>query len=255
MNPELTPSQGKPASHHDSSYWHDSHALVREHAVLVKRIACHLLAKLPANIQLDDLVQAGMIGLLEAAKRYDATKGASFETFAGIRIRGCMLDEVRRGDWQPRSVQSNQRKLYGAIQATERLKGRHAKPREVAENLGVSLSEYHRILQETSGKIVAFDELGGSVESECESTGCFSTPHDGAQQDDFKLYLANSIANLPERERLVLSLYYDEELTLKEIGAVLGVSESRVCQIHAQATARLQVRMKDWREDPHDREK
>ncbi len=228
----------------------DYEQLVREHASLVKRIAYHLLNRLPDSVQLDDLIQSGMIGLIEAARKYDGGKGASFETYAGIRIRGAMLDEVRKGDWAPRSVHRNSRMISAAIRQIEGEKGRDAEDNEVASLLGISQEEYHNILQDSAGcKLFSFEELAEKSESgievfDSESEG--STPLEGIERDAFQKQLAQAIQTLPEREQLVLSLYYDEELNLKEIGAVLGVSESRVSQLHSQAAHRLRARLTGW---------
>ncbi len=227
----------------------DKGALLEQHTVLVKRIAYHLLARLPASVIVDDLIQSGMIGLLEAANNFDATKGASFETFAGIRIRGAMLDEIRRGDWTPRSVHKNSRMISDAIKSLENELGRDVTDIEVAEKLDISLNEYHHILNEvSSGKIIGIDDLGVSedVVQSFEDKN-INDPYQDIEQVIFKKALSECITTLPEREALVLSLYYDEELNLKEIGKVLGVSESRVSQIHSQAALRLRSRLKEWR--------
>ncbi|CAH0137651.1 RNA polymerase sigma factor FliA [Pseudomonas sp. Bi70] len=227
------------------------HQLIERHAPLVKRIAYHLLARLPANVQVDDLIQAGMIGLLEASRKYDAGKGASFETFAGIRIRGAMLDEVRKGDWAPRSVHRNSRMVSDAIRKIEARTGRDAKDHEVAAELQLSLEDYYGILGDTLGsRLFSFDDLlqegenGGLQE---DTSSLHHGPSHELEDDRFQAALADAISNLPERERLVLSLYYDEELNLKEIGEVLGVSESRVSQLHSQCAARLRARLGEWR--------
>lgn len=219
--------------------------LVREHATLVKRIAHHMMGRLPESVQVDDLIQSGMIGLLEAAKKYDGEKGASFETYAGIRIRGAMLDEIRRGDWAPRSVHRNARRITEAIQHIERSKGRDAEDHEIAEHLGISREEYHLILKDSMGcRLFSFEEAIEKSESGYdvfqEATPDLSL---GVEKADFQRHLAEAIKTLSEREQLVLSLYYDEELNLKEIGAVLGVSESRVSQLHSQAASRLRARL------------
>jgi RNA polymerase sigma factor for flagellar operon FliA len=226
----------------------DSNDLVTQHAPLVKRIAYHLMSRLPPSVQADDLIQAGMIGLLEASRNYDAKQGASFETYAGIRIRGAMLDEIRKNDWAPRSVHRKARRVAEAVRQIENEKGRDARDNEVAEQLGMTLEEYHQILQDASGYLVfSFDDMGVDDEAMATQFSDHSPgPFDGLQQDDFKESLAESIAGLPERERLVMTLYYDEELNLREIGAVLGVSESRVSQIHSQALLRLQARLGHW---------
>jgi RNA polymerase sigma factor for flagellar operon FliA len=223
-------------------------ALVGQHAPLVKRIAYHLMGRLPSSVQVEDLIQAGMVGLLEAARQYDHAQGASFETYAGIRIRGAMLDELRRYDWTPRSVHRKARDVAEAMRAIEARTGRDARDAEVAEYLGLALSEYHQVLQDTvSCRMFSLDELleaGDTVLDECADSA--APPVEALAQSGFAKALADAIAGLPERERLVISLYYEEELNLREIGEVLGVSESRVCQLQSQAMLRLRARMQDW---------
>ncbi|RTE86128.1 MULTISPECIES: RNA polymerase sigma factor FliA [Gammaproteobacteria] len=225
--------------------------IVESHTNLVKRIAHHMVARLPASVQVDDLIQAGMIGLLEAAKNFDHGKGASFETFAGIRIRGAMLDEIRRGDWAPRSVHKNSRMIADAIRQVENETGRDARDQEVAEKLGIPLDEYHHILNDVmSGRMIGIEDLGVSEDVLVSGAQDASKdePFADIEKSAFHRSLVDSIKTLPEREALVLSLYYDEELNLKEIGQVLDVSESRVSQIHSQAMARLKSRMRTWTE-------
>ena len=226
----------------------DKSALLEQHTVLVKRIAYHLLARLPASVLVDDLIQSGMIGLFEAANNFDNTKGASFETFAGIRIRGAMLDEMRRGDWTPRSVHKNSRMVSNAITQLEAEFGRDVTDIEVAEKLNISLHEYHQILSEVStGKILGIDDLGVSEDAlKFDETCHGDDPYQSIENSSFKKGLAECVSTLPEREALVLSLYYEEELNLREIGQVLDVSESRVSQIHSQAMHRLKSRMQSW---------
>jgi len=219
------------------------------YAPLVKRIAHHLLARLPASVLLDDLLQAGMLGLLEARGNFDASKGASFETFAGIRIRGSMIDEIRRGDWVPRSVHKNARTIAKAIQEIEQVTGRDARDTEVAKKLDIEVEAYRQMLMEVnSGHMMDFEGMGVTPDyfSQGLSESCM-TPLERIQKEDFRDSLAGAISSLPEREKLVLALYYDEELNLKEIGEVLGVSESRISQINSQAMLRLQSRLKDWK--------
>ncbi len=222
--------------------------LVTTHAPLVKRIAYHLMSRLPASVQVDDLIQAGMIGLLEASRNYDSTQGASFVTYAGIRIRGSMLDEIRKGDWAPRSLHRKVREISRAVHEIEAEFGRDARDAEVAERLEITLDEYHQTLQNAnSHKIFSFEDLPTRDEGMSEGlTDKIAGPLEQVEYDGFREGLAKAIAGLPERERLVMSLYYDDELNLRETGEVLGVSESRVCQIHAQALIRLKARMSDW---------
>lgn len=226
----------------------DANQLVRDYAPLVKRIAHHLLARLPSSVNLEDLIQSGMIGLLEAASNYDPGKGASFETFVGIRIRGAMLDEVRRGDWSPRSVHRNSRRVAEAIRSVEARSGGEAPDAAVARELGVSLEEYHAMLQDTVGsRLFSLDELfEESADGDGAVRGRAGDPADDTARDTLARDIAEEIAKLPERERLVLSLYYDEELNLKEIGRVLEVSESRISQLLSQATKRLRARLAGW---------
>jgi len=226
----------------------DKSALLEKHTVLVKRIAYHLLARLPSSVIVDDLIQSGMIGLFEAANNFDSAKGASFETFAGIRIRGAMLDEIRRGDWTPRSVHRNSRMVSEAIKHLEAELSRDVSDIEVAEKLDISLNEYHHILSDvSSGKILAIDDLAVSEDAlKFEDAYHGDDPYQNIEHEAFKKGLKDCISTLPEREALVLSLYYDEELNLREIGQVIDVSESRVSQIHSQAMHRLKARMQSW---------
>lgn len=226
-----------------------SDSLVERYAPLVKRIAHHLMARLPASVQVDDLIQSGLIGLLEAARHFDGGKGASFETYAGIRIRGAMIDEVRRGDWAPRSVHRNARRASVATRAVEARLGRDATDTEVAGEMGIPVDEYHRLLQDSLGtRLFSFEELYENGEEPDDfGSAPGHGPQEEHQQDAMRQQLADAIRGLPERERLVLALYYDEELNLKEIGQVLGVSESRVSQIHSQAAMRLRSRLGAWR--------
>jgi RNA polymerase sigma factor for flagellar operon FliA len=226
-----------------------SDELIEQYAPLVKRIAHHLMARLPATVLLDDLIQSGMIGLLEAAKRYDASKGASFETYAGIRIRGSIIDEVRRGDWTPRSVHRNGRRVSEAMKQIEARTGRDASDSDVAKEMGISVAEYHNLLKDSlDSRLFSFEEM---INPQDEGPGeNFANDDPGPnklfERGAFLSALGEAIDKLPEREKLVLALYYDEELNLKEIGQILGVSESRVSQIHSQAALRLRSRLSEW---------
>lgn len=224
---------------------------VEDYAPLVKRIAFHMMARMPASVQVDDLIQAGMIGLLEASQKFDKNRGASFETYAGIRIRGAIVDEMRRGDWAPRSVHRNARKVAEAVAVVEKRHGRAARDFEVAQELGMEMEEYYDILQDSaSTRLFSLDESPDDDESHFNqpvNSVSLMEPSEKLQNQAMKQALALAIEKLPERERLVLSLYYEQELNLKEIGLILGVSESRVSQIHSQATARLRSRLSDWR--------
>lgn len=222
--------------------------LVLQHAELVKRIAYHVISRLPSHIEVDDLIQAGMIGLLNAAQNFTPTKGANFETYAGIRIRGAMLDEARRSNWTPRSTFRNAKQVSLAIRSIENRTGRDARAQEIATAMGVTLEEYHRIVESAaSSRILSYEQLAQDPE---RASMLPEAPEDGPEtmleEDQFREALADAIAGLPERERLVLSLYYDRDLNLREIGEILEVSESRVCQIHGQAVLRVRARLESW---------
>lgn len=219
-------------------------ALVQDHAVLVKRIACHMISRLPPSVMLDDLIQAGMIGLLEAAKHYDDQKGASFETYAGIRIRGHILDEMRANDWLPRSMHKNARRIAEAIHRVENRLGRSATDAEVAQEMGMKLEDYFQLLQESShGPLLSLEDLGFSEEGIVLEEDAENSPLQQLMQAKNMQYLVEQIEALPEREKLVLSLYYEQELNLKEIGEVIGVGESRVSQIMSQALMRIRAHL------------
>lgn len=226
----------------------ESARLVSEHVDLVRRIAHHLVARLPASVQVEDLIQSGMVGLIEAARQFQPGQGATFATYAGIRVRGAMIDELRRADWTPRSVHRNSRRIAEAIHQVEAREGRAASDREIAEILGVTLDDYHGMLQDTAScQILGLEDLfGEDADSDRLLPGFSATPTEQLEREQFAMALAGALAGLPERERLVLALYYDEELNLREIGAVLDVTESRVSQIRSQALHRLQGRLSDW---------
>lgn len=217
--------------------------LIVRHAELVKRIAYHLAGRLPPSVAVDDLIQAGMLGLMEAAANYTASRGASFETYAGIRIRGAMIDALRALDWAPRSVHRKARAAAAAVREVERSTGRSARDVEIAQQMGVSLEEYHTIVQDAASCRLASldDETGGNAEGQAD-------PFRETADEQMRGALAKAIETLPERERLVMSLYYSDGLNLKEIGEVLKVTESRACQLHGQALVRLKARLADWRE-------
>jgi len=213
--------------------------LVTEHAPLVKRIAYHLLARLPETVLVEDLIQSGMLGLLEASNNFSDKHGASFSTYAGIRIRGAMLDDVRRTDWTPRSVHRKARDITRVMQEIEQRTGRDARDTEIAKELNVTMAEYHKILQDsTCCRLFSTDEM--DTENDKASS---ENVLENISEDAFRTALIDAISSLPEREQMVVSLYYDNELNLKEIGNVLGVSESRACQINNQAMLRLKSRL------------
>jgi len=221
--------------------------LVEKYTPLVKKIAYHLSARLPADIHIDDIIQSGLIGLLDASKHYDPRQGAQFETYATIRIRGAILDEVRRSDWVPKSVHKKARDLAAAMQEIERKTGRDARDIEVAQEMGISIDEYYKILKDSSScRMLSFDDLDTD---DTQSLGMFEDRQSNVVtevlDDEFRQRLSQAIAGLPERERMVMSLYYDTEMNLKEVGLLIGISESRVSQLLSQAQLRLQARMND----------
>jgi RNA polymerase sigma factor for flagellar operon FliA len=225
----------------------DLDAVVVEHAPLVKRIAYHLKSRLPESVQIDDLIQAGMIGLIEASRKYDIQQGARFETYAGIRIRGSMLDELRKNDWAPKSVHRKARELAGAIKLIEGRTGRDARDQEIADELGINLDEYYRILQEGNACIVSMEQYGLDKEDFLPGLVDYhSNPELQFYESRFRDNLKNAIAGLPDRERIVISLYYESETNLREIGSIIGITESRVSQLLHQAHARLSARISEW---------
>jgi len=228
----------------------DSDALVRRHAELVKRIAYHLAGRLPSSVEVADLIQAGMLGLLEAAANYTADRGASFETYAGIRIRGAMLDALRKLDWAPRSVHRKARAAAAAIRELEAETGNEAQDTAIAQRMGVTLDDYYKVVQDAAScRLVSLNDMPGDDESPMARTADNSAdPFREIVDADFRKALVLAIDELPEREKLVMSLYYDDEMNLKEIGAVLKVTESRVCQLHGQALVRLKARLVEWRD-------
>ena len=221
----------------------DQCELVNKHGTLVKRIAYHLMGRMPPSVDVDDLIQSGMIGLLLAGRNYAANKGANFETYAGIRIRGAMIDEVRKSDWTPRSVYRKIREVSVAISAIENRSGVKAKNQDVADALEISIEEYLKILRDAAG--CRLFSLDGFISDDGASSqiprATEPEPLELLEEESRRQRLMGLIEELPERERRVMSLYYDEELNLREIGEVLGVSESRVCQIHGLALMRLRA--------------
>jgi RNA polymerase sigma factor FliA len=219
--------------------------LIEQYAPLVKKIAYHLSARLPADIHIDDIIQSGLIGLLDASRHYDPRQGAQFETYATIRIKGAILDEVRRSDWAPKSVHKKARDLSAAMHEIERRTGRDASDIEIAQEMGISLNEYYQILKDSSScRMLSFDDLDTD---DTQSLGMFedrnSNVVSGVIDEELHQRLATAIAELPEREKMVMSLYYDTEMNLKEVGMLMGVSESRISQLLGQAQLRLKSRM------------
>lgn len=223
--------------------------LVAQHSELVKRIAYHLAARLPSSVEVNDLIQAGVIGLIEAARNYTNDRGASFETYASIRIRGAMMDELRKCDWAPRSVHRRARDAAHAIHALEQANGRTASDAEIAEKMGVTLADYHQISADAARCQVLSMSARTDDDEPMDCQDQSAGPLEQLRNSEFQSQLAAAIAEMPEREKMVLSLYYNDEMNLREIGATLNISESRVCQIHGQALLRLKSRLSDWREE------
>ena len=220
---------------------------VTQLAPRVRRIAQQIMAALPASVELGDLIQSGMMGLLDAARRYQSKEGAQFETYAVQRIRGAILDGLRQCDWAPRSVRASRRRLDGIISRLEQQNGRAPTEGELAKAFGMGLTEYQRFLDETRGyQLVSYEDWGSDEDESFLARYCAASEGDPLKMlEDRKLReaLVEAIEDLPDREKLVMSLYYEQELNLAEIGETLGVSPSRVCQIHRQSIASLRARV------------
>ena len=224
---------------------------VNQYATLVRRMAHHLAAKLPSSVQVDDIIQAGMMGLMDAATRYEDIHGANFETYASPRIRGAMLDELRANDWIPRSVRRAQRKVEQSVRSLEQRLGRAPTEPEIAKNLDLSITEYHSLLDDARGaQLFYYDELtmeeGGESYLERMIASPTGDPLAMLHDERFRQALAGSIGKLPEREKHLMGMYYEQDMNFREIAAVFGVTESRVCQLHGQAVTRLRAMLADW---------
>jgi RNA polymerase sigma factor FliA len=230
--------------------------LLTEYTPLVRRLALQLIAKLPANVELDDLIQAGMMGLLDAASRYQDDQGAKFETYASQRIRGTMLDELRANDWVSRGLRQSSRGVAKAVQVQEQKLGRAPTESEIAQELQLPLPAYQHLLQEIHGCQLVYyedfdrnDEENSFLDQQGRGEGsdreASNGPLERLLESGLRHKLVEAIEAIPERERLLLSLYYEQELNLREIGAVLEVSQSRVCQLHSQVISRLRAILSD----------
>ncbi|RYF06912.1 MAG: RNA polymerase sigma factor FliA [Comamonadaceae bacterium] len=228
----------------------DRDALIRQHVPLVRRIAHHMIAKLPPNVELDDLIQVGMMGLSEALTRYEASQGVQFETFATQRIRGAMLDELREGDWMSRSSRKSQKEIEHALHRMEQKLGRSPLESEIAEELGLSLEDYQSLLGKVRGtQLVYLEDMSRGDDDEegfldRHVADSEADPMAVLRDQRLKASLVTAIKSLPEREQYIMGMYYEHDMNLKEIAAVLGVTESRVCQLHSQSIARLRAKMR-----------
>jgi len=226
-------------------------AQIRQYSPLVKKLAHHMIAKLPASVEVDDLIQVGMIGLADALSRFDPAQGVQIETFATQRIRGPMLDELRGADWLSRGTRKQQRDIEKAVHRLEQRLGRAPHESEIAVEMGLSLDDYQEMLGKVRGtQLIYLEDMSGDegdqdfLDRHVADRG--SDPQHLLQDDRMRHALVEAIKKLPEREQLVMSLYYEEDMNLKEIAAVLGVTESRVCQLHSQSIARLRVKLREW---------
>ncbi|MEJ8825697.1 RNA polymerase sigma factor FliA [Variovorax humicola] len=229
----------------------DRDGLIRQYVPLVQRLAHHMIAKLPANVELDDLIQAGMIGLADALSRYEASQGVQFETFATQRIRGAMLDELRDGDWLSRGSRKSQKEIEKALHKLEHQLGRSPAESEIASELNMPLAEYQSLLSRVRGtQLVYLEDIGaghgedddGFLDRHVADTE--ADPLSVLKDQRLRQALVAAIEGLPERERYIMGMYYEQDMNLKEIAAVLGITESRVCQLHSQSIARLRAKMR-----------
>jgi RNA polymerase sigma factor for flagellar operon FliA len=225
---------------------------ITKYAPLVKRIAYHMMARLPASVEVDDLIQVGLIGLMDAVGRFDGTQGAQFESYATQRIRGAMLDELREADWLPRHVRQKSRQIESAIHRLEQRNGKSPTDQEISAELGMPIDQYQSMLGDVKCSQLLYyedfsDEDSASFLERYLVDGS-SDPLAVLEDEGFRDSLIAAIHHLPERERSMMGMYYEQDMNLKEIGAVLGVSESRVCQLHSQAVARLRAQLKIWKD-------
>jgi RNA polymerase sigma factor for flagellar operon FliA len=227
--------------------------IVLEHTPLIRYIVNRIAVRLPSHIDLDDLHNTGVIGLMDAIEKYDPDKNCKFKTYAEFRIKGAILDQLRSLDWVPRSVRQKSRRLERAYGEVEQRLGRSANDDEVADSLGLQLDKFHELLNQVRGiSLVNLEEIRGT-NSDGDRTGTYAdiiedvnseNPFASLKLAEMKQVIAQTISALPEKERLVISLYYYEDLNMKEIGGILGITESRVCQIHTKAVLRLRAKLK-----------
>lgn len=227
-------------------------AVIKEYAPMVKYVANRIAMRLPPHIEVDDLISVGVLGLIDAIDKYDSSRGAKFKTYAEFRVRGAILDELRSMDWVPRSVRQKASSMDSVVQKLQNKLGRPPEDDEIAEELGISLDDLFTTLNETkSMPILSLEDLGIAKESgeqqsllDCLAGKGDADPQTQLRLNELKEIIAKAIDTLPEKERLMISLYYYEELTMKEIGEVLGITESRVSQIHSKAVFRLRNKLK-----------
>jgi RNA polymerase sigma factor for flagellar operon FliA len=226
--------------------------LIHQYAPLIKHIAQRIAVRLPPNIDLDDLINSGIIGLMDAISKYDPSKNIKFRTYAEFRIRGAIVDELRSMDWMPRSARQKANMLERAYSQVEQRKGRAATDQEVAQMMGVEVVKIGQLLHEVSGvTLINPEDLEKSVPG-LKINAMYEMLISGQQLEPAEVFnarqlrdtLAQAIDELPQRERTVISLYYYEDLTMKEIGEVMGITESRVSQIHTKAVLRLKGKLK-----------
>ncbi len=223
----------------------DRNKIVEQYAYLINKVAYKMIARLPANVELDDLKSAGVIGLIDAAEKYDPDRSSNFKSYAEIRIRGAMVDELRSLDWVPRSVRQKCATIDKVTRALTGRLGRPATDEEIASGLDLSVEDFHRLAEKARAlSVVSYEDLGTAGDDRRAFLDCVAdpgavSPEDCSQRASRRSLMLKSIQQLTERQRVVLSLYYFEDLNLKEIGAILGVTESRISQIHSKAVVQL----------------
>ena len=228
----------------------DRNALIRQYQPLVRKLAHHMMAKLPASVEVDDLIQVGLIGLSEALSRYEAAQGVQFETFATQRIRGAMLDELRENDWMSRGSRKSQKDIEVAMRKLEHKLGRTPLESEIAAEMKLSLDEYQSLLSKVRGtQLVYLEDMSRNGEDDDtyldrHVADTEADPLNMLRDQRLRSGLVAAIKNLPEREQYIMSMYYEQDMNLKEIAAVLDVTESRICQLHSQSIARLRAKMR-----------
>ncbi len=228
----------------------DRNALIRQYQPLVRKLAHHMMAKLPPSVEVDDLIQVGLIGLSDALSRYEAAQGVQFETFATQRIRGAMLDELRENDWMSRGSRKSQKDIEAAMRKLEHRLGRIPLESEIAVEMGLSLIDYQSLLGKVRGtQLVYLEDMSRNGEDDDtfldrHVADVEADPLNMLRDQRLRAGLVVAIKGLPEREQFIMSMYYEQDMNLKEIAAVLDVTESRVCQLHSQSIARLRAKMR-----------